>query len=114
MTKSNFFMVHHEFKEGQSAGFFEQMGGLKPEDWTKMAEKNLSLNVWNHSFAPSGLEGPCFCYWEAKDGMSKEDFQAFIDGPDGPGAGATFVNTVYLIPNDLIGDNTPYPRKFTE
>ncbi len=114
MTKSNFFMVHHEFKEGQSAGFFEWMGGLKPEDWTKMAEKNLSLNVWNHSFAPSGLEGPCFCYWEAKDGMSKEDFQAFIDGPDGPGAGATFVNTVYLIPNDLIGDNTPYPRKFTE
>ena len=47
MTKSNFFFIHHEFKEGQAAGFFEWVGGLKPEDWAAVHDKNLSLNVWN-------------------------------------------------------------------
>jgi hypothetical protein len=34
------------------------------------------------------------CVWEAKDEMAVEEFQTFIDGPDGPGEGV-FKNTVH-------------------
>ena len=112
MATSTFFIIHHEFKEGAADGFWKWMGGMTPEDMTALGEKNLSLNMWNHSFMPSGAAGPCFCVWEAKGECSIEEFQKFIDGPDGPGAGAVFNNTVYTMPAALIGDNTPYPRKF--
>jgi hypothetical protein len=110
---STFFIIHHDFKEdGAADKFWAMMGGMSPEDQKANGEKNLSLGMWNHSFMPTGPQGPCFCVWEAKGECSNEQFQAFIDGPDGPGAGAIFNNTVRSMPAALIGTNTPYPAKF--
>lgn len=82
-----FWFVFHTFKEGKAPGFFEWVGSLKPEDWAAVHEKNLTKDMWNHSFTPSSNGKNAFCYWESKDDISAEEFQAFIDGPDGPGAG---------------------------
>ena len=53
-----------------------------------------TLGFHNNTFVPTGPtdESPIFCIWECKSDTSPEAFQAFIDGPDGPGAGAIFVN----------------------
>ena len=45
---------------------------------------------------PAGMPGPINCTWEAKGDCSPEDFQTFIDGPDGPGEGV-FVNKCYKV-----------------
>ena len=68
------------------------MGGMSPADMEAMAAKNQGLGFQNHSFVPTGMEAPTFCIWECKADTDPEAFQAFIDGPDGPGAGAIFVN----------------------
>ena len=104
-----FFYVYHEFQEGAAPGFFEWVASLKPEDWTAVHDKNLSLNMWNHSFAPCGAEGPVFCCWESRNDISVEEFQTFIDGPDGPGAGKVFINKVHKV---MEGFPLPYPSKF--
>ena len=110
---STFFIIHHEFKEGAAEGFWSMMSGMSPADMDNLGKKNMELGMWNHSFMPTGPEGPCFCVWEAKGECSIEQFQTFIDGPNGPGAGAVFKNTVRSMPAALIGTNTPYPPKFT-
>ena len=103
-----FFYVYHEFVEGKAPEFFAFIQSLKDEDWAKMSEKILALDMWNHSFAPCGMEGPVFCCWESKADISCEEFQKFIDGPDGPAPGM-FVNKVHKV---LDGFPTPYPSKF--
>ena len=45
--------------------------------------KNLEAGFFNHSFCPIGPEGPAFCIWEVREGISAEEFQEFIDGPMG-------------------------------
>jgi len=90
------FWVHHIFKSPESAKrFWAWLGGLKPEDWAQFAWKNASLGFHNHIFMPCGLEGPCYCVWESNWPIALTEFQAFMDGPDGPGAGEVFHNTVY-------------------
>ena len=46
-----------------------------------MAENWLGKGFYNHSFMPVTQEGPMYCVWEVKDGISESDFQEFIDGP---------------------------------
>jgi len=94
-TTGTFFWVHHTFKEGAAAGFWEMLRGMEPADFAAMAEKNHALGLHNHSFAPCAVEGPCVCIWESNEPMTAESFQRFIDGPDGPGAGAVFDNAVH-------------------
>ncbi len=48
----------------------------------------------NHAFLPIGPEGPVFCLWESSADVSADDFQAFVDGPEGPGEGRVFDNAV--------------------
>ena len=77
-------------------GFWATMGAMGASDMAAMDAKNTSLGFANHSFLPCGEQGPCICIWESKAPMTAEDFQTFIDGPDGPGAGAVFDNDVHL------------------
>ena len=44
-------------------------------------------------------------------GKSASDFQAFMDGPPGPGLGM-MNNNVFPVNLELSGGQTPYPRKF--
>ena len=58
-------------------------------------------------------EGPMYCVWEVKDGISESDFQEFIDGPEGVNMGMKSINNNLLkIDLELTGGQTPYERKF--
>ena len=55
-----------------------------------------------------------FCVWEAKGGISDEEMQAFIDGPDGPNWGLkAFNNVCYKVNTELNGGATPNERFFS-
>jgi hypothetical protein len=91
------FACIHKFKPGASDGFWKSMAAFD------QAANNLKINTLgfhNHSFLPAGIEGPCYCYWETKDDMSLADFQAFVDGPDGPGGSSlVFENKAFKAMN---------------
>lgn len=104
------FFVVHEFKDGASAGFFSAMSGMTEADTAAQASKDKGLGFYNHTFAPTGMtdKDPCICVWESKTAMSTEEFQKFIDGPDGPGAGKVFNNTVHKATVDGIMPSTAF------
>jgi hypothetical protein len=58
------------------------MGSL---DFKAVTAKNNKLGFHNHTFVPVAPEGPMFCLWESDKDISVEEFQTFVDGPDGPG-----------------------------
>lgn len=98
-TKGSFFWIHHEFKNPDAAKkFWEMMGGMDEAAMRGMTINNTKLGFHNHTFAPTAMEGPVFCCWESEKDITVEEFQTFIDGPDGPGAGAIFNNTCHKVP----------------
>ena len=79
----------------------------------KMAENWLGKGFYNHLFMPVTQEGPMYCVWEVKDGISESDFQEFIDGPEGVNMRMKSINNNLLkIDLELTGGQTPYERKF--
>ena len=74
--------------------------------------KNLEAGFYNHSFCPIGPEGPAFCIWEVREGITAEEFQEFIDGPNGVNFGlGAWMNICREINVEMAG-TPPYPRKF--
>ena len=111
---STFFHVHHEFRAGAAQAWWEaaQAAMAPGGGGDEAVAKNLEAGFYNHSFCPVGPEGPAFCIWEVRDGISDAEFQAFIDGPNGPDFGlGALLNICREINLELAG-NTPYPRKF--
>ena len=49
------------------------------------------LGYENHYFIPISQSGPIFCIWESSKDISKDEFQEFVDGKNGPAPGM-FVN----------------------
>ena len=98
-TKGAFFWIHHEFKSPDTAKEFWNM--MATMDMMKFTMRCNELGFHNHTFAPCGQEGPCFCVWESAKDISAQEFQAFIDGPDGPGAGKIFNNLVHKVPKGM-------------
>ena len=94
-------------------------GGRQPKQlWhlvvagMKQSPKNLQAGFYNHSFCPIGPEGPAFCIWEVREGITAEEFQEFIDGPNGVNFGlGAWMNICKEINLELAG-NPPYVRKF--
>ena len=75
-------------------------------------QKNLKASFYNHSFNPIAKEGPAFCLWEVRDGITAEQFQECIDGPKGPDFGlGTLMNICKEINLDLAR-NITYPGTF--
>ena len=112
---STFYHVHHEFRAGKAQEWWETaQKALAPGgSWGDTVQKNLEAGFYNHSFKPIGLEGPAFCIWEVKEGITAEQFQEFIDGPNGPDFGlGAMMNLCREINCELAG-NTPYPPKFS-
>ncbi len=61
---------------------------------------------------PMAAEGPIYCVWEAKAGISDSVFQDFIDGPDGVTWGLVALNNnVMKLDLALTGGQTPYESK---
>ena len=97
-----FYTVYHEFVPGKAAAWWEQMMKMGPDDNKAMSAKHNKLGFHNHSFMPAGMDGPINCLWECKVDTPPEVFQAFIDGPDGPGSGV-FINKCYkVMPGAII------------
>ena len=68
---------------------------------------------FNQCFMPLSQEGPMYCVWEVKDGISESEFQDFIDGPDGVNMGMKSLNNNVMKVNlELTGGVPPYERKF--
>lgn len=104
-TRGSFFWIHHEFKSADTAKqFWGMMGGMGPADMRAMGQKNHELGFHNHFFVPCGEAGPAFCVWESEKDLTVEEFQRFIDGPDGPGAGKIFDNACRKV---AAGANVP-------
>lgn len=100
-----FWWVYHEFKDGAAESWWGTMSKVMgdPEAMKAMTAKHIECGFFNHSFVPAGGDKPMVCIWEAKADVSAEDFQAFIDGPNGPGGGA-LVNTCFKV---APGANVP-------
>ncbi|MEC8442307.1 MAG: hypothetical protein VXZ59_08310 [Cyanobacteriota bacterium] len=111
---SKFFHVHHEFRAGAAQQWWETaQKALAPGgSWENSVKVNLEAGYFNHSFNPVDVEGPCFCIWEVREGISTEQFQAFLDGPDGPDFGLGAMMNICREINLELAGNTPYPRKF--
>ena len=79
---SKFFHVHHEFRAGKAQQWWEtaQAAMAPGGGWDEAVAKNLEAGFYNHSFSPIGPEGPAFCIWEVREGITAEEFQEFIDG----------------------------------
>ena len=111
---SKFFHVQHEFRAGKAEQWWEaaQAAMAPGGGWDEAVAKNLEAGFYNHSFCPIGPEGPAFCIWEVREGISAEQFQDFIDGPMGVNFGLdAWMNICREINIDLAG-TPPYPRKF--
>jgi len=105
-TSGCFYWVYHKFQSAEKeADFFKMMATA---DMAAMEAKNNSLGFHNHFFTPTGPGMPVFCIWECKADTSPEDFQKFIDGPDGPG-NVTFVNEPHKL---MAGMAPPCAAKF--
>ena len=112
---STFFHVHHEFRAGAAQAWWEaaQAAMAPGGGWDEAVAKNLEAGFYNHSFCPVGSEGPAFCIWEVREGITAEEFQAFIDGPNGVNFGLNaWMNICREINVELVAGNPPYPRKF--
>ena len=113
---SNFFLVHHTFKPGMAEKWWANM---KNYDETKQKihlENQTEAGVYCHTFMPTAKEGPMYCIWEAKEGVSDSEFQNFIDGPNAIGVHIDLDHPLHnhcqKIDHDLIGGEGPYPRRF--
>jgi hypothetical protein len=90
----DFFWVRHELHDGAARDF-----------WSDALARDTPFSspypelLHNHFFLPSGPAypgGPIFSVWETREPMSIDEFQAFIDGPRSPAAGAC-TNAVHKV-----------------
>ena len=113
---SNFFLVHHTFKPGMAEKWLSNMNNYDEAKQKTHLENQNKAGVYCHTFMPTAKEGPMYCIWEAKEGVSDSDFQNFIDGPDAIGVhmglDQPINNHCQKIDHDLIGGDGPYPRRF--
>ena len=78
---------------------------LLPRTWKLASSTIASARL----IAP---EGPAYCIWEVREGISAEQFQEFIDGPNGVNFGlGAWMNICREINLELAG-TPPYPRNF--
>ena len=112
---STFYHVQHEFRAGKAQTWWETaQKALAPGgSWGDTIAKNLEEGFFNHCFNPVGIEGPAFCIWEVKEGITAEQFQDFIDGPNGPDFGLGAMLNICREINVELAGQTPYPRKFS-
>ena len=112
---SKFYLVQHEFRAGQSKVWWEPVRkALAPGGgWDEAVAKNLEAGFYNHSANGIAEEGPVYCIWETREEITAEQFQEFIDGPNGPDFGlGALMNICKQINPELMGGATPYERKF--
>jgi hypothetical protein len=111
---SSFYIVNHHFKPGMAAEWWGTLGALMSDEaaFAENIKSTMEKGFFNHSFMPTAAEGPIYCVWEAKEGISDSEFQDFIDGPDGVNWGLVALNNnVMKLDLALTGGQTPYESK---
>jgi len=111
---STYYCIAHHFKIGKSTEWWPkiQEAMSSPESMDAMTKAHHDAGFHNHCFMPHSTEGPMHCIWEADEGKTLEDMQAFIDGPAGPSMGC-LMNTVHQIDVAAAGQ-PPYPSFFEQ
>jgi hypothetical protein len=112
---SSFYIVNHHFKPGMAGEWWGKTGALMSDEaaFAENIKSTMDKGFFNHSFMPMAAEGPIYCVWEAKEGISDSEFQDFIDGPDGVNWGLVALNNnVMKLDLALTGGQTPYECKF--
>ena len=112
---SSFYIVIHHFKPVMAAEWWSKTGALMSDEaaFAENTKSTMEKGFFNHSFMPMAAEGPIYCVWEAKEGISDSEFQDFIDGPDGVNWGLVALNNnVMKLDLALTGGQTPYESKF--
>ena len=80
--------------------------------WDEAVANNLEAGFFNHAFCPIEPEGPAYCIWGVREGITDVEFQEFIDGPNGVNFGlAAWMNICKEINNELAGP-PPSPESF--
>ena len=79
--------------------------------WDDAVAENLKAGFYNHSFNPISEEGPAFCIWEVREGITAEQFQEFIDSPKGPDFGLGAMMNICKEINVELAQNTPLSKK---
>jgi len=105
---STFYHVTHTFKPGQAESWWKFLGedGLD-EGFTAVCS---NLGFYNHAFMPVSSDGPIYCTWEAKCGITDKIFTDFIEGPYGPTNGCMDTK-VEKINMELTGAEAPYRQR---
>ena len=110
---SQFYIIHHHFKLGMAASCQGVMAEADKTAQASQAENWMKMGYFNHCFMPLSQEGPMYCVWEVKDGISEAEFQDFVDGPDGVNMGMKSLNNNVMKVNLELTDGVPpYERKF--
>ena len=74
-----FCIVHHHFKSWMAGSWWGVMAKADEAAQAAMVEKWLNIGCFNNCLMPLSQEGPMYCVWEVKDGISESKFQYFID-----------------------------------
>ena len=76
---SSFYIVNHHLKPGMAAEWWGKLGAHMGDEvaFAENVKSNMNKGFFNHSFMPMSQEGPIYCVWEAKEGISDSDFQDF-------------------------------------
>ena len=112
---SEFYLVHHIFKPDMAKTWWEHPDGdLNEEEREKRTKRWFDAGFVNHCFMPMSKDGPMYCVWEVKDGVSATNFQDFLDSPGGvERTGCKTINNVVMkVDLELTGGAQPYERKF--
>jgi hypothetical protein len=109
---SSYYIITHHFHLGKQDEWWGkiQEAMSSPQTMKAMHDTHHEHGFHNHSFMPCSLNGPMFCIWEAAEGKSAADMQAFIDGEAGPGMGC--MNNTCVQINTKAAGNAPYPSFF--
>jgi len=111
---SSFYIVNHHLKPRMAAEWWGKLGAHMSDEaaFAENVKSTMDKGFFNHSFMPMAAEGPIYCVWEAKEGISDSEFQDFIDGPDGVNWGLVALNNnVMKLDLALTGGQTPYESK---
>jgi len=78
-----FFYIHHEFRAGQSQLWWEtaQAAMALGGGWGEAVANNLDAGFYSHLSCPIGAEGPAYCIWDVREGITAVEFKSSLTAP---------------------------------
>ena len=79
---SSFYIVDHHLKPGMAAEQWGKLGAHMGDEaaFVENGKSTMDKGFFNHTFMPMVAEGPIYCVWEAKEGISDSDFKISLMG----------------------------------